>query len=86
MVSPCARCHSLEVDLNQAHLESGQKRKGAKMFGSFERGLDKVITMLTPGKRKGSAKEGPRKLRVGCSYIKRFFFSPMANVRGGCEG
>ncbi|XP_015281629.1 PREDICTED: maternal embryonic leucine zipper kinase [Gekko japonicus] len=64
IISPERRCHSLEVDLNQAHLESGQKRKGAKMFGSFERGLDKVITMLTPGKRKGSTKEGPRKLRA----------------------
>ncbi|XP_060093009.1 maternal embryonic leucine zipper kinase [Heteronotia binoei] len=64
VISPERRCHSLELDLNQVHLESGQKRKGAKMFGSFERGLDKVITMLTPSKRKGSAKEGPRKLRA----------------------
>ncbi|XP_048360679.1 maternal embryonic leucine zipper kinase isoform X2 [Sphaerodactylus townsendi] len=64
VISPERRCRSVDLDLNQAHLESGQKRKGAKMFGSFERGLDKVITMLTPGKRKGSAKEGPRKLRA----------------------
>ncbi|XP_053157027.1 maternal embryonic leucine zipper kinase [Hemicordylus capensis] len=64
VISPERRCRSMEVDLNQAHLESGQKRKAAKMFGSLERGLDKVITMLTPSKRKGSAKEGPRKLRA----------------------
>nr|XP_056704294.1 maternal embryonic leucine zipper kinase [Euleptes europaea] len=64
VISPERRCRSVELDLNQAHLGSGQKRKGAKMFGSFERGLDKVITMLTPNKRKGSAKEGPRKLRA----------------------
>ncbi|KAJ6652902.1 hypothetical protein lerEdw1_010513 [Lerista edwardsae] len=64
VISPERRCRSVEVDLNQAHLEIGQKRKGAKMFGSLERGLDKVITMLTPSKRKGSTKEGPRKLRA----------------------
>ncbi|XP_066472268.1 maternal embryonic leucine zipper kinase [Tiliqua scincoides] len=64
VISPERRCRSVEVDLNQAHLEVGQKRKGAKMFGSLERGLDKVITMLTPSKRKGSTKEGPRKLRA----------------------
>ncbi|XP_062985171.1 maternal embryonic leucine zipper kinase [Elgaria multicarinata webbii] len=64
VISPERRCRSVELDLNQAHLDSGQKRKGTKMFGSFERGLDKVITMLTPNKRKGSAKEGPRKLKA----------------------
>ncbi|XP_039200745.1 maternal embryonic leucine zipper kinase isoform X2 [Crotalus tigris] len=64
VISPERRCHSVELDLNQMHLENGQKRKGAKMFGSLERGLDKMITMLTPSKRKGSAKEGPRKLKA----------------------
>lgn len=43
------------------------------MFGSLERGLDKVITMLTPSKRKGSTKEGPRKLRVGLPKHLAFF-------------
>ncbi|XP_061490669.1 maternal embryonic leucine zipper kinase isoform X2 [Rhineura floridana] len=62
VISPERRCRSVEVDLN--HLESGQKKKGTKMFGSLERGLDKVITMLTPNKKKGSAKEGPRKLKA----------------------
>uniref|UniRef100_A0A8D0L759 Maternal embryonic leucine zipper kinase n=1 Tax=Sphenodon punctatus TaxID=8508 RepID=A0A8D0L759_SPHPU len=57
-------CHSVEVDLNQAHIDSAQKRRGAKMFGSLERGLDKVITMLTPSKRKGPTRDGPRKLRA----------------------
>ncbi|KAF7241261.1 Maternal embryonic leucine zipper kinase [Varanus komodoensis] len=64
IISPERRCRSVELDLNQAHLDSGQKRKGTKMFGSLERGLDKVITMLTPNKKKGSAKEGPRKLKA----------------------
>ncbi|KAL8202887.1 UNVERIFIED_CONTAM: hypothetical protein K2H54_029184 [Gekko kuhli] len=76
IISPERRCHSMEVDLNQAHLESGQKRKGAKMFGSFERGLDKVITMLTPGKRKGSAKEGPRKLRAHYNVTTTHLLNP----------
>lgn len=34
------------------------------MFGSLERGLDKMITMLTPSKKKQSIRDGPRKLKV----------------------
>lgn len=33
------------------------------MFGSLERGLDKVITMLTPSKRR-ALRDGPRKIKV----------------------
>ncbi|KAM8961601.1 maternal embryonic leucine zipper kinase [Pelodytes ibericus] len=64
VISPERRCRSVELDLNQAHLDGTQKKKGAKVFGSLERGLDKMITMLTPNKRKGCAREGPRKLRA----------------------
>ncbi|XP_072260640.1 maternal embryonic leucine zipper kinase [Pyxicephalus adspersus] len=64
VISPERRCRSVDLDLNQAHLDSAQKKKGGKVFGSLERGLDKVITMLTPSKRKGCAKDGPRKLRA----------------------
>uniref|UniRef100_A0A4X2PZP7 Maternal embryonic leucine zipper kinase n=1 Tax=Xenopus tropicalis TaxID=8364 RepID=A0A4X2PZP7_XENTR len=64
VISPERRCRSVELDLNQAHVDSAQKKKGAKVFGSLERGLDKMITMLTPSKRKGYAREGPRKLRA----------------------
>ncbi|XP_074056534.1 maternal embryonic leucine zipper kinase isoform X5 [Macrotis lagotis] len=64
IISPERRCRSVELDLNQAHRDSPPKRKGTKMFGSFERGLDKVITMLTPNKKKGSARDGPRRLRA----------------------
>lgn len=64
VISPERRCRSVDLDLNQAHLDSGQKKKGAKVFGSLERGLDKVITMLTPSKRKGCTRDGPRKLRA----------------------
>ncbi|XP_056374260.1 maternal embryonic leucine zipper kinase [Hyla sarda] len=63
-ISPDRRCRSVDLDLNQAHLDSAQKKKGAKVFGSLERGLDKVITMLTPSKRKGCTRDGPRKLRA----------------------
>lgn len=58
------RCRSVELDLNQAHVEDTPKRKGTKVFGSLERGLDKVITVLTRSKRKGCAKDGPRRLKV----------------------
>uniref|UniRef100_A0A8C5S9M4 non-specific serine/threonine protein kinase n=1 Tax=Laticauda laticaudata TaxID=8630 RepID=A0A8C5S9M4_LATLA len=75
-VSHYGRCHSVELDLNQMHLENGQKRKGTKMFGSLERGLDKMITMLTPSKRKGSAKEGPRKLKAHYNVTSTNLINP----------
>lgn len=43
--------------------DSGKKKRAGKMFGSLERGLDKVITMLTPSKRK-ALRDGPRKIKV----------------------
>lgn len=43
--------------------DSGKKKRGGKMFGSLERGLDKVITMLTPNKRR-ALRDGPRKIKV----------------------
>uniref|UniRef100_A0A665WQQ7 Maternal embryonic leucine zipper kinase n=1 Tax=Echeneis naucrates TaxID=173247 RepID=A0A665WQQ7_ECHNA len=43
--------------------DSGKKKRGGKMFGSLERGLDKVITMLTPSKRRG-LRDGPRKIKA----------------------
>uniref|UniRef100_A0A674JW35 Maternal embryonic leucine zipper kinase n=1 Tax=Terrapene triunguis TaxID=2587831 RepID=A0A674JW35_9SAUR len=64
VISPERRCRSVDMDLNQVHVDSGQKKKRAKVFGSLERGLDKMITMLTPGKRKGSTRDGPRKLKA----------------------
>ncbi|XP_063465821.1 maternal embryonic leucine zipper kinase isoform X17 [Symphalangus syndactylus] len=64
VISPERRCRSVELDLNQAHMEETPKRKGAKVFGSLERGLDKVITVLTRSKRKGSARDGPRRLKL----------------------
>ncbi|XP_012657752.1 maternal embryonic leucine zipper kinase [Otolemur garnettii] len=64
VISPERRCRSVELDLNQAHMEDTPKRKGVKVFGSLERGLDKVITVLTRSKKKGSAKDGPRRLKL----------------------
>lgn len=59
------RCRSVELNLNQVHVEETPKRKGTKVFGSLEKGLDKVITVLTRSKRKGSVRDGPRRLKVG---------------------
>uniref|UniRef100_A0A8C9EUL3 non-specific serine/threonine protein kinase n=1 Tax=Pavo cristatus TaxID=9049 RepID=A0A8C9EUL3_PAVCR len=70
-VPPERRCHSVDLDLNLAHVDSSQKKRKAKLFGSLERGLDKVITMLTPGKKKRSTRNGPRKLKV-CLLEKHF--------------
>ncbi|KAM7076528.1 maternal embryonic leucine zipper kinase isoform 7-T11 [Ciconia maguari] len=63
-VLPERRCHSVELDLNRAHVDSSQKKRKAKIFGSLERGLDKVITMLTPSKKKRSARDRPRKVKA----------------------
>uniref|UniRef100_A0A8C3JEH1 Maternal embryonic leucine zipper kinase n=1 Tax=Calidris pygmaea TaxID=425635 RepID=A0A8C3JEH1_9CHAR len=57
-------CHSGELDLNVAHANSSQKKRKAKIFGNLERGLDKVITMLTPSKKKRCTRDCPRKLKA----------------------
>ncbi|KAI5087707.1 maternal embryonic leucine zipper kinase, partial [Silurus meridionalis] len=59
--SPERRSRSLDMAGCQG--DSGQKRKAGKVFGSLERGLDKVITMLTPSKRKGP-RDAPRKIKA----------------------
>nr|XP_021501655.1 maternal embryonic leucine zipper kinase isoform X2 [Meriones unguiculatus] len=64
VISPERRCRSMEVDLNQTHLEDTPKRKGTNVFGSLERGLDKVLTALTRSKKKGSVKDGPRRRKL----------------------
>lgn len=43
--------------------DSGKKKRGGKVFGSLERGLDKMINMLTPNKRR-ALRDGPRKIKV----------------------
>ncbi|XP_066516024.1 maternal embryonic leucine zipper kinase [Hoplias malabaricus] len=59
--SPERRSRSL--DMAGCQVDSGQKRKAGKMFGSLERGLDKVITMLTPSKRR-ALRDGPRRIKA----------------------
>lgn len=44
--------------------DSGKKKRTGKVFGSLERGLDKMINMLTPNRKRG-LREGPRKIKVG---------------------
>ncbi|XP_074022318.1 maternal embryonic leucine zipper kinase [Numenius arquata] len=63
-VLPERRCHSGELDLNVAQANSSQKKRKAKIFGNLERGLDKVITMLTPSKKKRCTRDCPRKLKA----------------------
>uniref|UniRef100_A0AAR2JUC7 Maternal embryonic leucine zipper kinase n=1 Tax=Pygocentrus nattereri TaxID=42514 RepID=A0AAR2JUC7_PYGNA len=54
---------SRSLDMAGCQLDSGQKRKAGKVFGSLERGLDKVITMLTPSKKRG-LRDGPRRIKA----------------------
>ncbi|XP_041837763.1 maternal embryonic leucine zipper kinase [Melanotaenia boesemani] len=58
--SPERRSRSLDMAVTG---DSGKKKRGGKMFGSLERGLDKVITMLTPSKRR-ALRDGPRKIKA----------------------
>ncbi|KAL2098365.1 hypothetical protein ACEWY4_007572 [Coilia grayii] len=60
-LSPERRSRSLDTAGCQS--DSVQKRKGGKVFGSLERGLDKVITMLTPSKKR-AIRDGPRKIKA----------------------
>ncbi|TDH16145.1 hypothetical protein EPR50_G00016860 [Perca flavescens] len=58
--SPERRSRSLDMAVTG---DSGKKKRGGKVFGSLERGLDKMITMLTPGKKR-ALRVGPRKIKV----------------------
>ncbi|KAM9313748.1 maternal embryonic leucine zipper kinase isoform 1-T2 [Pholidichthys leucotaenia] len=58
--SPERRSRSLDMAVTG---DSGKKKRGGKVFGSLERGLDKVITMLTPSKRRAQ-RDGPRKIKA----------------------
>ncbi|XP_068448064.1 maternal embryonic leucine zipper kinase [Clinocottus analis] len=58
--SPERRSRSLDMAFTD---DSGKKKRGGKVFGSLERGLDKMITMLTPSKRR-ALRDGPRKIKA----------------------
>ncbi|XP_075886653.1 maternal embryonic leucine zipper kinase [Nelusetta ayraudi] len=58
--SPERRSRSLDL---AATSDSGKKKRTGKVFGSLERGLDKMINMLTPNRKRG-LREGPRKIKV----------------------
>ncbi|KAL2294125.1 hypothetical protein Nmel_007847 [Mimus melanotis] len=75
-ILPERRCQSVELDLNLAHVDSSQKKRKAKIFGSFERGLDKVITMLTPSKKKRCTRDCPRKLKAHCNITTTHLMNP----------
>ncbi|NXT31714.1 MELK kinase, partial [Pelecanoides urinatrix] len=75
-VLPERRCHSVELDLNLAQVDSSQRKRKAKIFGSLERGLDKVITMLTPSKKKQSTRDHPRKLKAHYNITTTHLLNP----------
>ncbi|XP_009876185.1 PREDICTED: maternal embryonic leucine zipper kinase [Apaloderma vittatum] len=58
-VLPEIRSHSEDHNLN-----SNPRKRKAKIFGNIERGLDKVITMLTPSKKKRPIRDRPRKVKA----------------------
>ena len=63
----------MDTELDRIHLHvdtpCGAKSSKKSMFGSIERGMDRLLCMLTPKKRLGSMDEGPRKVKVGQSLV-----------------
>ncbi len=54
-----------ELDRIHLHLDTPCAKSSKKsVFGSIERGMDKLKCMLTPKKRINSASDGPRKVKV----------------------
>ncbi|XP_057279905.1 maternal embryonic leucine zipper kinase isoform X1 [Pezoporus wallicus] len=75
-VLPKKRCHSVELDTDLTHVGSSQKKRKTKIFGSLERSLDKVITMLTPSKKKCSTRDHPRKLKAHYNVTSTQLLNP----------
>ncbi|XP_017591931.1 PREDICTED: maternal embryonic leucine zipper kinase isoform X4 [Corvus brachyrhynchos] len=75
-ILPERRCQSVELDLNLPLVDSSQKKRKAKILGSLERGLDKVITMLTPSKKKRCTRHCPRKLKAHCNITTTHLLNP----------
>uniref|UniRef100_H2ZG80 non-specific serine/threonine protein kinase n=1 Tax=Ciona savignyi TaxID=51511 RepID=H2ZG80_CIOSA len=59
-------CKSVDDSLHTAHFEpmTPSKQKKSRMFGSFERGLDKMKMILTPGRKRLGSDSGPRKIKA----------------------
>ncbi|XP_054033775.1 maternal embryonic leucine zipper kinase [Dryobates pubescens] len=71
-----SRSLAVDSDLHPAQVGSSQRKRKAKIFGSLERGLDKVITMLTPGKKRRYTRDGPRKLKAHYNVTTTQLFNP----------
>uniref|UniRef100_A0A8V5H5C4 Maternal embryonic leucine zipper kinase n=1 Tax=Melopsittacus undulatus TaxID=13146 RepID=A0A8V5H5C4_MELUD len=76
LIHSCNRCHSVELDMDLTHVGSSQKKRKTKIFGSLERSLDKVITMLTPSKKKRSTRDHPRKLKAHYNVTSTQLLNP----------
>uniref|UniRef100_H2ZG78 Maternal embryonic leucine zipper kinase n=1 Tax=Ciona savignyi TaxID=51511 RepID=H2ZG78_CIOSA len=65
-LSPERKCKSVDDSLHTAHFEpmTPSKQKKSRMFGSFERGLDKMKMILTPGRKRLGSDSGPRKIKA----------------------
>uniref|UniRef100_F6XGL3 Maternal embryonic leucine zipper kinase n=1 Tax=Ciona intestinalis TaxID=7719 RepID=F6XGL3_CIOIN len=65
-LSPDRKCKSVDDALHTAHFEplTPSKQKKNRMFGSFERGLDKMKMILTPGRKRLGSDAGPRKMKA----------------------
>uniref|UniRef100_A0A8K9X150 Maternal embryonic leucine zipper kinase n=1 Tax=Oncorhynchus mykiss TaxID=8022 RepID=A0A8K9X150_ONCMY len=68
-VRPSLRSRSLDL-AGASRGDSSQKRRGGKVFGSLERGLDKVITLLTPSKRRG-LRDRPRRIKYNVTLTSQ---------------
>lgn len=68
----------MDTELDRIHMEMDTPVKQTpkrSVFGSIERGMDRLKTMLTPKKKSGSISDGPRKVKVRKnSYSKQLCF------------
>ncbi len=54
--------------------------RGSSLFGSIERGIDRMICMLTPKKKSSSLSDEPRKVKVSVGVTQSTFDAPFALV------
>lgn len=66
-LSPDRKARSVDDNLNISHLDELTPKKRNKVFGSLEKGLDRVKVLLTPNQQKHRKDSKPRKVKALCN-------------------
>ena len=84
----CRAGGSVDTELDRVTVEVTPVRSGVSrsVFGSIERGMDRIKMILTPKKRLNSTADGPRKVKVNKSgnsiyptFIQSLFVTRLSN-------